>query len=226
MKERSEASTQTILTDWATACLLRFWGVPFPKARLARTAVEAVGYAEELGYPVVLKTISPDIPHKTEAGAIRLGVRSPEEVVQAYEQVLSSARKYQPQATIHGVMVQPMQPPSAELIVGGLRDPSFGPVISVGMGGIYAEVYRDIVWRLAPVTLDEAMEMLTQLEGYPILTGARGKPPVNLQAAAEVVVKASQAVAEITKLREMDINPLLVYPDKATAVDGLMRLEA
>lgn len=218
---------ETVLTDWSTACILRFWGIPFAPARLCRTPTEARAAAAELGYPVALKVVSPDIAHKTEVGGVTLDVQTPTQLGTAWRHLRAEVRRRTPAARIWGIMVQPMQPPGGvELILGGLRDPSFGPVVSVGVGGIFAGVYRDVAYRLAPVTPIESLEMLRELRAYPLLTGARGRPAVDLGAAAQVIVRTSQAIADLAEVRELDINPVLLYPDRVVAVDGLLRLQA
>lgn len=214
-----------VLTDWSTACILRFWNVPFAPARLCQNLNEARAAAAELGYPVALKAVSPDISHKTEMGAVTLNVRSPGQLNSVWRHMRAEVRRRAPTARIWGFMVQPMQPPGgAELIIGGLRDPAFGPVVTAGLGGIFTEVYKDVAWRLAPVTPAEAFGMLEELRGFPLLTGARGRPAVDLVGAANVIARVSTAIAQIEELKELDINPVLLYPDRVVAVDGLMKL--
>lgn len=221
----SGASPARLLGEPEAARLLAEWGVPFPPARFAPTPAEAVAAAGDVGYPVVLKVASPDIAHKTDVGGVRLGVSGPAEVAAAWEEIVAAVSRRRPEARIEGMVVQRQEPPGVELLVGGLRDPSFGPVVTAGLGGIFAEVYRDVAWRLAPVTEADALEMLRELRGYPLLTGARGRPAVDLGAAARVIAAVSRAVAEMPGLREVDVNPVLLYPERAVAVDALLRLD-
>lgn len=214
-----------LVTDWTAACIMRLWGLPFPPARLAQRVSEALLAAETLGYPVALKAASPDVPHKTEVGAVRLGLIGPEEVAQAWDEIQAAVALSVPDVRLHGIMVQPMLPPGREMLVGALRDPSFGPLIMVGLGGIYTEVLRDTVTRMAPVTEAEALEMLAELRGYKILTGARGAAGIHLPDLSRAIATASRAVAEIGDVLELEMNPIICYPDRVVAVDGLIRLK-
>ncbi len=217
-------ATGDLVPDWDAALALSGWGVPFPPARLCRTLAEARQAAGAVGYPVALKVVSGDIAHRTDAGLVRLELRGPAALARAWRELRDRVRRHAPGARVRGIMVQAMVPGGVELIVGGLRDPAFGPVISVGVGGIFTEVYRDVAWRLAPVTPGEAREMLEGLRGYPLLTGARGRPPVNLAAVSLVIARASVAVARWPDLRELDLNPVVCTPDGAWAVDALIRV--
>jgi acyl-CoA synthetase (NDP forming) len=206
--------------------LLEQCGVAAAACRLARSADEAASAANDLGYPVVLKIESPDILHKTEANAVRLGLRDAESVRRTYAEALANARRYCPQARIDGVIVQAMAEGDVELVVGLQNDPVFGVVVMAGLGGIHVEVLNDVVFRAAPVTLAEAGRMLDELKGRAILSGVRGKPPVNREAVTRRISAVSCfGAAAGARLKELDLNPVLAGPAGATAVDWLMLLD-
>lgn len=176
-------------------------------------------------FPLVAKLLSADLPHKTEAGAVALGIKSPEELRAAVERMLGSAKAYAPNAKIEGVMLQPQLPAVGEVLVGLRRDAAVGPVITVGMGGIAAEIYRDIALRIAPVSPDEAMAMFEEIRGFALLRGFRGRPRGDLAALAEAVSRLSQLCAD-GRIAEAEINPVLVMSEGrgVVAVDGLVVL--
>jgi acetyltransferase len=182
--------------------------------------------AEELGYPLALKIESPDIAHKTEAGGVKVGLKTWEEAQAAFEEIFRDARFHDPDAQLHGAVVQPMATGTVELVVGLKRDPVFGPVVMAGIGGVFVEVMKDVAFRRAPVTEAEACAMLNELRGAPMLDGVRGQPPVNKDAVAQLIAAVSRlGAAAGDRLVELDVNPVLAGPDGAVAVDWLMVLE-
>ena len=210
----------------AGQALLQSFGVPTAAAHLATTADEAVAAAEILGYPVVLKIESPDILHKTEAKGVALNLTDAAAVRSAYAALLTNAKQYKADARIAGVLVQAMARGDVELVIGLKRDPTFGPVVMVGLGGVLIEVFKDVVFRAAPVTEGEALRMLDALKSRVMLDGVRGKPPVDIQALARMVSAVSRfGAAAGPRLAELDLNPVLAGPQGATAVDWLMVLE-
>jgi acetyl-CoA synthetase len=177
------------------------------------------------GYPVVLKVESPALPHKTEAGVIRLGLGGPEAVRQAFAEVMANARRAAPGAPIHGVLVQPMVPAGVEMVVGARRDPLLGPTVLVGMGGILVELLRDTAVALAPVSHGEARAMLAGLRGAPLLSGFRNLPPVDLDALAGIVQRVSElATDHADRIAEIDVNPVICAGARLVAVDALIGL--
>jgi len=212
------------LTEWETYEIFRQWQIPIAPCELVGDPSEAAAAAERLGGPVAVKIVSPDIGHKTEAGCVRLNVEGPLEASAACAEVLANGRSYKSDARIDGVLIQRMAPSGVELIVGGLHDRSFGPVIMTGVGGIFTEVMKDVTFRLAPVSEEQALLMLQELKGYPLLTGVRGKPPVDLKALARTLVAISQLVANWPQLGELDLNPLIAHEQGVIAVDGLVTL--
>jgi acyl-CoA synthetase (NDP forming) len=199
-------------------------GIPCAPARPADTAADAAAVARELGWPVALKVLSPDISHKSDVGGVRLGLGSPREVRAATEEMLAAVRSARPDARIDGVLVQRMAPPGKEMLLGMVRDPQFGPMVVVGLGGIYVEVLRDTASRLCPVTTDDALEMLSELRMAPVLRGVRGEPPVKLEALADAIRRFAQLSIDAAQLVEMEINPLMAGPDGVMAVDARARL--
>ncbi len=203
-----------VLSERESKKVLAAFGVPVTREETAGTQQEALSLAKKIGYPLALKVDSPDIPHKTEAGAIRLGIKSESELAQAFSEVLANARNYAPGARINGVLVQEMVPPGGvEVIVGVKSDPQFGPVVVFGLGGIFVEILKDVAMRVAPLTLAQAREMIGEIRGFGLLAGARGRPRADVEALAEVLVKVSEmALALSDELAELDINPLIVLP--------------
>lgn len=212
------------LTESQSKEILKAYGIPVTREELATTPEEAALAATRLGFPVVMKIDSPDILHKTDAGGVRLGIRSPEEAKQAFTEIVTNARNYKPDANIRGVLVQEMLTGATEVIVGMSRDPVFGPVVMFGLGGILVEVLEDVCLRVAPLTRAEAAEMLEEIRGKKVLDGVRGRPPVDKEAIIDVIVRLSHLVADFPDIAEMDINPLLVFPQGqgAKAADALI----
>jgi acetyltransferase len=206
--------------------LLQSFGVATAAAQLAASADGAVAAAEVLGYPVALKIESPDILHKTEAKGVALNLKDATAVRAAYEQLLANAKTYKSDARIAGVLVQAMVRGEVELVIGLKRDPTFGPVVMVGLGGVLIEVFKDVVFRAAPVTEAEALRMLDELKSRAVLDGVRGRPPVDKAALARMVSAVSRfGAAAGPRLAELDLNPVFAGPQGATAVDWLMVLD-
>jgi acyl-CoA synthetase (NDP forming) len=216
------ASGQT-LTEREAKAVLALYGVPMVGERLAQSQDDAVNAAAALGYPVVLKVESPDLPHKTEAGVIRLNMRNADEVRAGYAAVMANADKVSPPPRINGVLVQPMVPQGIEMVVGARNDPLFGPLVVVGLGGILVEVLKDTALSPAPVTPFEAEGLLRQLKGVKLLEGFRGMPAVDIKRLAEVISDVSRFAADHRdSVAELDVNPLICAGDRITAVDALI----
>ena len=206
--------------------LLADYGIAVTQEELATGAEEALAIARRIGYPVAIKVQSPDISHKTEAKAVRLGIASDAELRTAYDDVLRNAKSHKADAAIEGVLVQEMVRDGIEAIVGVTNDPLFGPSVMFGLGGIFAEVLKDVSFRLAPVTLSVAHDMIREIKGYPVLAGARGKPAADIDALAEAIVRLSAMAADLREeMAELDINPLFVLPKGkgVKAADALIR---
>jgi len=215
-----------IVPSLEAARLLAGYGVALAPAVVAANVGEAVAAADRLGYPVVLKIESRDIPHKTEADGVRLNLTSAQAVRDAYADVVKNARAYRPTARIAGVLVQPMAGGAVELVVGLHQDPAFGPVVMVGLGGIFVEVQRDVVFARAPLTPEQALALLDRLRGRAMLDGVRGLPPVNRTAVAELVAAVSRAGTALgPRLASLDLNPVRCGSEGAVAVDWLLELQ-
>ncbi|MDZ4215335.1 MAG: acetate--CoA ligase family protein [Rhodocyclaceae bacterium] len=218
-----DRASNATLTEREGKEVLACYGVPVVRETLVQNADEAVAAALASGGPVVLKLESPDIAHKTEAGVIRLGLTTPEQVRTAFAEVMANAGKVTPTPRINGVLVQPMVPQGVEIMVGARVDPQFGPLVVVGLGGVFVELLKDTSVRPAPVGCNEALAMLQALKGHAVLQGFRGAEPVNLERLAEVIARISEFVADhAERLTELDVNPLICAGDRIVAVDALI----
>lgn len=195
------------------------YGIPVPQEGLAKTADDAVRLAEGMGFPVVLKIVSPQILHKTEAGGVLVGVKNADEARSGFQKIIDNAKAYDAKADIHGVQVQQMLKGGQEVIVGAVTDPSFGKLVAFGLGGILVEVLKDITFRLAPITRDDALSMLDGIQAAEMLKGVRGSDPVDREALATILVNVSRLVDEVPEIVELDLNPVFARADGATAAD-------
>jgi len=213
----SEHIAKRILVDY---------GIPVTREALAPNKDGALAIARSIGYPVALKVQSPDIPHKTEARAVRLNIASDAEFIAAYDEVISNVRTYQRGARFEGVLVQEMVQDGVEAILGVINDPLFGPAVMFGLGGIFAEVLKDVSFRLAPVTASVARDMVEEIAGYPVLAGARSRPRADVDALVDVIVRLSALAVDLKDhVGELDINPLFVFAEGkgVKAADALIR---
>ena len=217
-KARTEG--RSLLSEVEAKSLLHDAGVPVAETRLATTAAQARTHAEELGFPVVLKIVSPDISHKSDIGGVKLGLDDDTAVTAAYDEILSNARSAVPDARITGIAVQHMAPQGTEVIVGMTTDPQFGPVLMFGLGGILVEVLKDVTFRVVPLEPRDAKQMIEEIKGKVILDGVRGQPPVDRAALENAILKVSEFVDANPEVRELDLNPMMAYPDGAIAVDA------
>jgi acetyltransferase len=217
------------ITEREAKTLLAHYGLPVTQEALAENAAQAVSLAQKIGSKVALKIDSPDIAHKTEAGGIRLGVEGAAAITEAFDAIVKSAKAYAPQATINGVLVQEMARPGVEMMLGMILDPVFGPIVVVGLGGIFVEVLKDIAYRAAPVTPVQANEMLDELRGVKLLAGVRGMSARDRNAVVDAIVRLSWFAHDFKNdITEMDINPLMVYENGAGArvLDALIVRDA
>lgn len=217
------ASSNRMLSERESKEVFALYGIPVVQDQLVQDVDEAVRAAEAVGLPVVLKVESPDLPHKTEAGVIRLDLRTVEAVRTGYDAIMQNARKVTPPPQIVGVLVQPMVPAGVEVLIGGRVDPLFGPLVVVGMGGVLVELLKDTAVSPAPLTQDEAVQMLTGLKGAAMFRGFRGGAAVDVLHLASTLCRASQFIADHQDvLSEIDINPLICNGDRILAADGLI----
>jgi acetyltransferase len=204
--------------------VLEAYGFPVPQSRLAETPEEAVDIADEIGYPVVLKVASPDILHKTDVGGVKLNVSSPGDVRDAFDLIVYRSSRYMPDARVWGCLVQEMVMGGREILVGMNRDPQFGPLVAFGLGGIYVEALKDVAFRIAPFSREEAEEMIHEIRSYPLLEGVRGEVPADHEAMIDALMRISQLVTDFPEIVELDINPLTVFEEGRGAMAIDMRL--
>lgn len=218
-----ECGSNNVLSEAQSKRVIGAYGVTVTRERLVRSAEEAVSAANEVGYPVVMKADSPDIPHKTEAGVVRLDVATADGVRAAYADIVAAVERIAESPRLAGITIQEMVMRGAEMMIGARQDPQFGPLITCGFGGIAVEVKRDVAIALAPVSVAQAEAMIRSLAGYRLLTGFRKTPPLDIQAFAEIVCRVSELVADMhAEIAEIDVNPVILRERGATAVDALI----
>ena len=211
-----ESEAKTIMTEF---------GVSVPKFQLATSAKEAAQIAQNIGFPVVAKIVSPEIIHKSDAGGVKVGLKTVADVEAAYTTIMENAKKYDPNARLLGVLVMEMAPQGTEVIVGAIKDPQFGATIMFGLGGIFVEVLKDVTFKIAPVSIDEAKEMITSLKASALLKGYRNTPAADIEALAQIIVNVSKLLTAHPEIRELDLNPVLAYAKGASTVDARIILE-
>lgn len=218
-----EGRKSLLETEAKTVCM--DYGIPVTKFELAKNEAQAVKLAEKIGFPIVLKIVSPDIVHKSDVGGVVVNLRDAKGVREAYQQIMKSIKKHNAKAEIVGILVQEMAPSSTEVIVGAVKDPQFGPAMMFGLGGVFVEVLKDVTFRIAPINEDEAREMISEVKAYPLLKGYRNQPPADIDAIVRILMNASRLVTEHEEIRELDLNPIIVYEKGAKTVDARMILE-
>ncbi len=204
--------------------VLREYDIPVTDFKMATNRDEAVSIARGFQYPVAAKVVSAQIVHKTDAGGIKLGLKADEEVSKAFDDIIENVKKYDKDAQIEGIMISPMEREGAEVIVGATRDPHFGPVIMFGLGGVFVEILEDVAFRIVPLERRDAYEMIREVKGYPVLEGVRGQKGKDIDALADIILKVSNLVMENEVVRELDLNPILVFERGASVVDARMIL--
>ncbi len=223
--ERAKKDGRYAIGDSEAWEILKAYGLSIPKSVLAKTPQEAIEIAAEIGYPVVLKIASPDILHKTDVGGVKVGLETPDQLLDAFDLMIYRTERFLPEAQIWGCQVQEMAPPGGlEVLIGMNRDPQFGPLVTFGLGGIYVEALKDVTFRVAPFTRLEAEAMLDEIRSKALLEGVRGKPPVDKEAIVDTLLRMGQLVQEFPEIAEFDINPLIVYPRDQGAIAIDMRL--
>lgn len=221
--EVARAENRHIL-DLEAFDILKAYGIPAVKTAFAKTAEEAASAAEEIGYPLVMKVVSPQISHKSDIGGIRLSLKNAAEVKAAYKEMMDSIPKKLPDALLEGIQLQPMLSGGREVIFGMVHDPTFGPMLMFGLGGIYVEILKDVRFAIAPVDEREAREMITGIKTYPILAGIRGAKPSDIDALVDVILKFSNLVCDFPDIEELEINPMMVFEEGKGALAVDMRL--
>ena len=204
--------------------LLKGYGIPVPDFKLIKSEDEITGLAKEINFPIVMKIVSPDIIHKTDAGGVKLNIKDETEARLAYQEIISKAKNYNKKARISGVIAYTMFPQGTEIIIGIMKDPHFGQVIMFGLGGIFVEILKDISFRILPIEERDAREMITEIKGYEILKGARGEASKDIEAIKILLMKISQLALENPEISEIDLNPIFVFENGIQVVDARMIL--
>jgi acyl-CoA synthetase (NDP forming) len=223
--DRVRRERRSMLTEFESKKLLKQAGIRVVETKLAKTPKEAMSFSRKIGFPVALKIASPDVIHKSDSGGVKLSLNNATEVKKAYDEILKKVRKQYPKATVHGVTVQKMVRPGTEVIIGTTKDPQFGPVIMFGLGGVFVELLKDVSFRIIPVRLKDAQEMIQEIKGYRLLQGYRGKEPASIPALVEIILKISKFIEQTPLVKELDLNPIFAYRDKAVAADARIVLE-
>ena len=216
-KVKSEGRTSLTAPEGKLVC--DAYGIPVPQEGVAKSAAEAAKLAAGMGFPVVLKIVSPEILHKTEAGGVLVGIKSAADAEQGFATIMANAKKYNDKATLAGVQVQQMLQGGQEVIIGAVTDPSFGKLVAFGLGGILVEVLKDATFRLAPATNDDALSMLDSIAAAEMLKGVRGAAGVNREALATMIQRVSELVSDFPEISELDLNPVFATDKNATAAD-------
>ena len=223
--EEARADGRSVLFEHESKRVCELVQLPVTTFRVAETIEEIVEASQKIGYPVVLKVISRDITHKTEAGGVLLNLMDRDQVEHGFWQVKANVQKYDPKARVDGFLVQEMVPPSTEVVIGMTKDATFGPALMFGLGGIFVEILEDIAFRIAPLSLSDAYEMIQEIKAYKILTGVRGRAPADIDALVDILRKVSDLVIDFPEISQLDLNPVIVYPKGAKIVDARMILE-
>jgi len=223
--EQARREGRSLLTEIEAKELLKQAGIDVVDTRLATSKEEATSISQELGFPVVLKIASADVVHKSDAGGVKLDLKTAKQVGKAYDDIMKAIKKEYPQANIQGVSVQKMARPGVEVIIGMSQDAQFGPVLMFGLGGILVEILKDVSFRIVPLVKRDAREMIREIKGYPLLEGYRGSEPVDVSNLEELMLKVSDFVEQNPEVKELDLNPIFAYKDGAVAVDARVVLE-
>ncbi len=206
-----------LLSFEKTKKILTRYKIPLAKSFLAKNKIEAIKYAKLIGYPVVLKIISPQILHKTEINGIKTNIKGEKELIQSFFKILKSVKKNAPEPKIEGILIQE-QRKGEQIIIGARKDPIFGPIVMFGLGGIFVEIFKDVSFKLAPISLKEAKEMIKSIKSFKVLTGFRGRKKSNLMEVEKFLVSVSELISK-ENIKEIDFNPVIVDEKKALACD-------
>jgi acetyl coenzyme A synthetase (ADP forming)-like protein len=220
--EKAKKEQRKVLTEMESKIILEQYGIPTPRQALATNIEEAARSGEEIGFPLVLKVVSPDIVHKSDAGCVQLNIQNVEELRSGFSTIIENAQKAKTDAKIEGISIQEMSPKGLEIIIGVKKDPVFGRVLLIGLGGVWVELLKDVSLRILPVQKEDIIEMFDELKGSTLLKGYRGSMPVDIDALADIIFKVSRIVEDIKEIGEMDLNPVFAYPsgEGAVAVDA------
>ena len=224
--QKARAEGRILLSEIESKELIKEAGINVMDSTLARSKKDALWISDQMGYPVVLKIASQEVTHKSDAGGVKLGLTSREEVDRAYDDILRSVTQMYPKAVIQGVTVQKAAKSGVEVIVGMSKDAQFGPVLMFGLGGIFVEILKDVSFRIVPLTRKDAASLIREIKGYPLLEGYRGAPAVDVQSLEDLLLKLSGFVLEYPEIKELDLNPIFAYSNGNVAVDARIILES
>jgi len=223
--EKARKEKRTLLTEIEAKQLLKEAGIAVVETRLATSKEKAMALSEKLGFPVVMKIASVDVVHKSDAGGVKLGLKTTAQVGKAYDEIMKSIKKAFPHARIQGVSVQTMAKQGAEIIIGMSKDAQFGPVLMFGLGGVLVEILKDVSFRIVPLQPRDASEMIRDIKGFPLLQGYRGSDPIDVATLESMLLKVSAFAENTPAVKELDLNPVFAYKDGAVAVDARVVLE-
>ena len=223
--EKAKKEKRTLLTEIEAKQLLKEAGIAVVETRLATSKEKAMALSEKLGFPVVMKIASVDVVHKSDAGGVKLGLKTTAQVGKAYDEIMKSIKKAFPHARIQGVSVQTMAKQGAEIIIGMSKDAQFGPVLMFGLGGVLVEILKDVSFRIVPLQPRDASEMIRDIKGFPLLQGYRGSDPIDVATLESMLLKVSAFAENTPAVKELDLNPIFAYKDGAVAVDARVVLE-
>ncbi len=217
---------RTALMEHESRDIIQAYGIEIGKYKIVNSPDEAVAAAKNIGYPVVCKIASPDIIHKTDAGGIKLNLKTDDEVKNAYNEILQNAKKYKADAKIIGINVQKMTEKGiTEVIIGMTTDPQFGPALMFGLGGIFVEIYKDVSFRVCPITEYDANEMIKDIKAFPLLDGFRGAPKADIKFLVDALMKICKLSLEVPEIDQIDLNPIIALPKGAAVVDARIILK-
>lgn len=222
---QAKKENRSVLTEIEAKQVLNQAGIKCNEIKLAGNSEEAVTIAEEIGFPVVLKVSSVDITHKSDAGGVKVNLNTRAEVEKAFDEIMSSCKSVNPGANIEGISVQGMARPGLEIILGMIKDASFGPVVMFGLGGVFVEVLKDVSFRVVPIEKADAAEMINEIQGKKLLEGYRGQPPADINYLQDMLVNLSEFVNNTPEIKEIDMNPVFAYENGAVVVDARIILE-
>ncbi len=216
---------RTVLTEIEAKQILQEAGISCTETKLAPTREQAVSLSNEIGYPVVLKVSSVDITHKSDAGGVKVNLKDQAAVETAYDEIMNSCRGQFPDANIEGISVQGMAKSGIEVIIGMTKDPSFGPVLMFGLGGVFVEVLKDVAFRIVPLEKSDANQMINEIQGKKLLEGYRGQDPADIPFLEDMLLKLSAFVDKTPEIKEIDMNPVFAYKEGAVVVDARIILD-
>jgi|TARA_B100001750_G_scaffold244155_1_gene260870 acyl-CoA synthetase (NDP forming) len=223
--ENARKNGRTLLTEVESKELIKESGIPVSDTYLATSRAQATKIAQEIGLPVVLKIVSTEITHKSDIGGVKIGLETVKQVRDAYDSIIASAKQAAPNSSVVGVSVQRMESPGIEVIIGASKDPQFGHVIMFGLGGVLVELLKDVSLRLVPLTPRDAKQMILEIKSLPMLQGYRNYPACDLDKLEQAILNLSTFLESHPEVKELDLNPLLCYPDGLIAVDARVVLE-